>query len=71
MLHHGKGLTLGIQASQNLSGVHAQFDQLEGDASVNRLRLFGEPNLTHTTFPKELEEPVGADLFLLMGGTRV
>src|SRR5262249_62105266 len=55
MRHDCQCLTLRFEARDDLRRVHAGFDDLEGDLSVNGLRLLGEPDLPHAAFAKTLQ----------------
>ena len=61
MVHHGQRLPLGFKTSQDLSRIHADFDELERDAALDRLRLFGDPDGAHAPFAKLLQESVRTD----------
>ena len=41
MVHEGQGLALGLEPGDDLLGVHAQLDDLEGHPAADRLGLLG------------------------------
>ena len=47
MVHHGQGLALGLEPRHDGPGIHAQFDDLEGDSTPNRLGVLG--HIDHPT----------------------
>ena len=61
MVHHGQGLALGLEAGDDLPGVHAQLDDLEGDTAADRFLLLGHVNHAHAAFADFLEQLVAAD----------
>ena len=61
MVHQGQGLALGLEAGDDLLGVHAALDQLERDLAPHRLALLGGPDLAHPAFAELLHKTVGAD----------
>ncbi len=61
MIHQGQGLPLGLEAGDDLLGVHAGFDELDGDQSLDRLGLLGHPDRAHAAFADRLDQLVGAD----------
>ena len=62
MVHHGQGLPLGLEAGQDLLGIHPGLDHLEGHHAADRLDLLGHPNQSEAAFPDLLAQRVGADL---------
>ena len=61
MVHQGQGLALRLEAAQDLRGVHARFDDLEGDAAFDRLGLLGHPDGAHAALAQLLQQLVRAD----------
>jgi hypothetical protein len=61
MVHEGQGLALGLKTRDDLPGVHAQLDDLEGDAAMDRLLLLGHIDHSAAAFTDLLEELVAAD----------
>ena len=62
MVHEGEPLTLGFEASDHLPCVHAQFDDLEGDAPADRLGLLGHVNDAAAALADLLQEFVPPDM---------
>ena len=62
-IHDRECLALGLESPQRRQLVHSGFDELEGDATPNRLELIGDPNLAHAAFADPLEQlvPPGDD----------
>ena len=61
MVHHGQRLALGLEAGDDLPGVHAEPDDLEGDAPADRLLLLGHVDHTAAALADLLEQLVAAD----------
>ena len=61
VVHHGQGLTLGLEAGDHLLGVHAQLDDLQGDRPLDRVLLLGQIDGAEPTLAEQLEELVAAD----------
>src|SRR5262245_60000002 len=61
VIHHGQGLALGLEAGDDLGTVHARLDDLNGDAAVNRLVLFGHVDYAKAGLADLLQKLVGAD----------
>jgi len=61
VIHHGQGLTFGLEARDNFLGIHLQLDDLEGDASAHRLVLLGNTDGPATSLAQFLQERVAAD----------
>jgi hypothetical protein len=53
-------LALGLESSDDLRGIHAGLDDLDGDATLNGVELFGQPDLAHTALPDSLQQMVGS-----------
>lgn len=62
VVHQRQGLTLGLEAGDDLARVHARLDQLERDAAMDRRELLREPHLTHPARANAFEELVRTDL---------
>jgi hypothetical protein len=72
MVHHGQRLPLGLEARYDLAAVHARFDDLEGDATFDRLSLFGHPHFAEPAFAELLQQRVPPDhRCWILGGCRV
>ena len=61
MVHEREGLALGLEAGDDLPGVHAELDDLEGDAATDGFLLFGHEDHATTAFADLLEELVTTD----------
>ena len=61
MVHQRQRLPLGLEAGDDLLGVHAQLDDLEGHAPPDRLALLGHPDHAEAAFAELLEKLVAAD----------
>src|SRR2546430_2142882 len=60
-VHHGQGLPLGLEAGDDLAGIHAGLDDLEGDLALDRVGLLGHEDGAHAAFADLLQELVRAD----------
>ena len=58
MVHEGQGLPLGLKALHNGRIVHPCFDQLQRDPAAHRVRLLGQPHLSHSTDAELANQPV-------------
>ncbi len=61
MVHHRQRLPLGLEAGDDLPGVHSRFDDLEGDFSLDGFLLFRQVDHTHSAFADFLKQLVRAD----------
>ena len=61
MVHQGQGLALSLEASDDTLGVHAQLDDLEGDAASDRFLLLGHIDHTAPAFADLLKELIAAN----------
>ena len=61
MIHHRESLPLGLEPGNDLPAIHAQFDDLEGDATFDRLALLGHPDFAEAAFAELLEQFVAAE----------
>jgi hypothetical protein len=68
MAHHRQCLALGLESSDDLSGIHPGLDDLEGHSPTNGLFLLGLVHGTHSALADLLEDAVRADS---PGGTGV
>ena len=62
MIHEGEGLTLGLETGDDALGIHAELDDLEGDASADRFVLLSHIDHATAPFADLLEDLVAADL---------
>ena len=61
MVHDRQRLALRLEARDNLPGVHAQLDDLQGDSPADRLFLLGHIDNATTAFTKLLAQFVMTD----------
>jgi hypothetical protein len=61
VIHQRQSLALGLEASDDLLGVHAGLDHLERHLTAHRVRLLCQEHGTHAPLADRLHEPVGAD----------
>ena len=61
MFHEGQRLPFGLEASDDLLGIHARLDNLQGDLSLNRFGLFSDINNPHPAFADLFANRVGAN----------
>ncbi len=61
VVHQGQSLAFGLEAGDDLAGVHAGLDQLDGDEALDRLGLLGHPDAAHAALADRLDELVRAD----------
>ena len=61
MVHQGQRLPLGLEAGDDLAGVHARLDDLQGDRPLHRLALLGHVDGAHAAFADLLQQLVRAD----------
>ena len=62
MIHQGQCLPLRFEAGDHASGVHAQLDDLQRDATTHGFVLFGHINNAAAAFAQFLEQLVRADI---------
>ena len=62
MGHHRQGLSFGLEAGDDLFGVHAGLDDLERDLAADGLGLLGDVDDAHAALANLFAEGVGADL---------
>ena len=68
MIHQGERLALLLKARDDLLRVHAQLDDLEGHAALDRPLLIGHPDGAKAAFTDLLAELVVADLLAVLLG---
>ena len=61
MVHQGQRLPLRLEAGDDLGGVHARLDDLEGDHAADRLLLLGHVDHAEAAFADLLQQLVRAD----------
>jgi len=61
MVHHRQRLALGLEAGDDLVGVHAQLDDLQGDLPSDRFLLLGQPHGAETALAERFDQAVAAD----------
>ena len=61
VVHQGQRLPLGLEAGDDLLGVHARLDDLQGHLAAHRLGLLGHVDDAHAAFADLLQQLVGAD----------
>ncbi len=61
VVHQGQGLPLGLEAGDDLAGVHTGLDQFEGNQAFDRLGLLGHPDAAHAALADRLNELIRAD----------
>ncbi len=62
VVHQGQGLPLGLEAGDDLPGVHARLDDLQGDFAFDRLLLHGHVDHAHAAVADLVDQLVAADL---------
>jgi hypothetical protein len=61
VIHHGKGLTFGVEPGEHVLTVHPLPNQLDGHLPPDRLQLVREPDFAHSTLAYPLEKAVRPD----------
>ncbi len=61
MVHHRQRLPLGLEAGDDLLGVHAVLDDLQRDLPLDRLGLLGQVDDAHAALAELAYDRVGAD----------
>ena len=61
VVHQGQGLAFGLEAGENLTGIHARLDYLEGDLALNRLLLVGKIDDATPTLADFLQQLVATN----------
>ena len=55
MIHHRQRLAFGLESCDDLSRIHAQFDNFQRDFADHGLLLFGHVNDAESTFSNDLQ----------------
>ncbi len=58
MVHHRQSLPLGLEAGNNLPGVHTWLDDFQGNGALNRLSLRGHEHNAHAALADLLQQLV-------------
>ena len=61
MVHHRQGLAFGLEAGDDLAGVHARLHHLDSDQTPHGALLLGHVDQAHAPFADLLVELVGTD----------
>src|SRR5206468_6738035 len=61
VVHYRQGLSFGLEAGDDLLGVHARLDYFERDFALDGLGLLGHVDRAHAAFADLLEQLVRAD----------
>jgi hypothetical protein len=61
VIHPRQSLSLGLEAREELPGLHAPLEELEGDPAPERFDLLGEPHLAETSLADLVQEAIGSD----------
>jgi hypothetical protein len=61
VVHHGQGLPLGLEASDDLAAIHARLDDLESNLALDGLGLLGHEDGAHAAFADLLQQLVRTD----------
>src|SRR5207247_402627 len=61
VIHQREGLPLGLETGDDLPGVHAGFDDLEGHFAPDGLLLLGDVDHAHAAFADLFQQLVRAD----------
>ena len=61
MIHQRQHLPLDLEAGDDLPGVHAGLDDLQGDLAPDRLGLLSHENDAHPALADLLQQLIGAD----------
>ena len=61
MVHHRQGLPFGFEPGDDLPGVHARLDDLQGHAPPDRLRLLGQVDDAKPPLANLLQQLIGSD----------
>jgi hypothetical protein len=67
VVHEGQGLSFGFEAGDDFARVHAELDDLKGDATSDRFGLLGHVDHAAAAFAEFLEEFIAANV-LANGG---
>jgi hypothetical protein len=61
VVHHCQRLTFGLEAGDDLFGIHARLDDFESDLAANRFGLFCNIDDTHAPFADLFHQLVWSD----------
>jgi hypothetical protein len=61
VVHQSQGLALGLEAGDDVAGVHAQLDDLKGDLAADRFLLLSHIHHAHAALANLLQQLVAAD----------
>jgi hypothetical protein len=61
VVHQRQRLPLGLETCDDLAGIHAGLDDLQGHAAADRLGLLGDEDQAHAALADLLHQPVRAD----------
>jgi hypothetical protein len=61
MVHEGQRLTLGLEARDDLPGIHPRLNDFDGDLPPDRLLLLGQENYAAASLAELLDEPEAAN----------
>ena len=61
MVHHGQGLSLGLEPGDYVARVHARLDDLQRHFAADRLSLLRHVHDAHAPFANLLHQLIGAD----------
>jgi hypothetical protein len=70
VVHECQCLALGLEAGDDLFGVHPSLNELQRDHAFDRLGLLGHPHRAHAAFADLLQQLVGADYNARVLGSR-
>lgn len=73
MIHQGQRLPLGIEPGQDLSGIHAQFDEFQRGQALDRRCLLRHEHGAHAALAESFQQlvPAGDDRSDTLVGTMV
>ncbi len=61
MVHEGQCLSFDVEAGHYLCRIHSQLDDFKSDFALDRLRLLGKENGSHSSFSYGFKEAIGTD----------
>ena len=61
VVHQGQGLALGLEAGDDLLGIHARLDDLQRDLAMDGPLLLGEEDDAHAALAEPADDRVGPD----------
>ena len=68
VIQDGERLPFGLEASDNLLRVHAELDNFQGDAALDRFALLGKVDDRHTALAEHVQNTVRPDLRRVLVG---